>query len=38
MKDELGGKIITQFAALGPKMCSCLKYSNNENKKTKGTK
>ena len=38
MKDELGGKIMTQFAALGPKTYSYLTNNNDEDKKTKTTK
>ena len=34
-KDELGEKIITDFAALGPKSYSYLTDNNNINKKTK---
>ena len=33
MKDELGGKIMTGFAALGPKACSYLTDDNDENEK-----
>ena len=33
MKDELGGKIMTGFAALGPKTCSYLTDDNDENEK-----
>ena len=38
MKDELGGKIITEFATLRPKTYSFLTYNGKEDKKTKGTK
>ena len=38
MKDELGGKIMTDFAPLKPKICSYLTDDNDENKKAKGTK
>ena len=38
MKDELGGKILTQFAALIPKTYSFLTNNNDENKKPKDTK
>ena len=38
MKDELGGKIITQFVALRPKTYSYLTDHCKENKKAKGTK
>ena len=34
-KDELGKKIITDFAALGPKSYSYLTDNNNINKKAK---
>ena len=37
-KDELGGKIITKFVALGPKAYSYLDDDGNDHKKTKGTK
>ena len=37
MKDELGGKIMTEFAALGPKTYSYL-MDDKSNKKAKGTK
>ena len=37
MENDLGGKIMVKFAALRPKACSSL-TSNNEEKKTKGTK
>ena len=37
-KDELGGKIITEFAALIPKAYSYLDDDGNEHKKSKGTK
>ena len=38
MKDELGGKIITEFVALRPKTYSYLTDDCKEDKKTKGTK
>ena len=38
MKDELGGKIMTQFVALRPKTYSCLTDDCKEDKKAKGTK
>ena len=38
MKDELGGKIITEFVALGPKTYSYLTDDFKEDKKAKGTK
>ena len=38
MKDELGGKIMTEFAALRPKTYSCLMDDANSDKKAKGTK
>ena len=38
MKDELGGKIITEFVALRPKTYSFLTDDGNEDKKAKGTK
>ena len=38
MKDELGGKIITEFVALRPKTCSYLTDACKEDKKAKGTK
>ena len=37
-KDELGGKIITEFVALRPKTYSYLDDNYNEHKKAKGTK
>ena len=37
MKDELGGKIITQFVTLRPKTYSCLTDDGKEDKKAKGT-
>ena len=37
-KDELGGKIITEFVALRPKAYSYLDDDCNEHKKSKGTK
>ena len=38
MKDELGGKIMTKFAALRPKTYSYLMDDGNSDKKAKGTK
>ena len=38
MKDELGGKIMTEPAALRPKTYSYVTGDNDENKKVKGTK
>ena len=38
MKDELGGKIITEFVTLRPKTYSFLIDDGKENKKAKGTK
>ena len=38
MKDELGGKIMTEFVALRPKTYSYLTDDFKEDKKTKGTK
>ena len=38
MKDELGGKIMTEFAALRPKTYSYLMNDDSEAKKAKGTK
>ena len=38
MKDELGGRIITEFVALRPKTYSYLTDDCKEDKKTKGTK
>ena len=38
MKDELGGKIITEFVNLRPKTYSCLTDDSKEDKKVKGTK
>ena len=38
MKDELGGKIMTEFVALRPKTYSYLMDDDSESKKAKGTK
>ena len=38
MKDESGGKIMTEFVALGPKLCSYKKLDGSEDKKCKGIK
>ena len=38
MKDELGGKIITEFVTLRPKTYSYLTDDDKEDKKAKGTK
>ena len=38
MKNELGGKIMTEFAALWPKTYSYLMDDDNNDKKSKGTK
>ena len=38
MKDELGGKIMKEFVALGPKFCSYKKLDGSEDKKCKGIK
>ena len=38
MKDELGGKIMTEFVALRPKAYAYLDDDGNEHKKSKGTK
>ena len=38
MKDELGGKIMIEFVAPGPKTYSYLTEDDNDVKKTKGTK
>ena len=38
MKDELGGKVMIEFATLGPKTYMYLIYESDENKKAKETK
>ena len=38
MKDELGGKIMTEFVALRPKLYSYKKLNGSEDKKCKGIK
>ena len=38
MKDELGGKILTEFALLRPKMYSYFTDNDNDDKKAKVTK
>ena len=38
MKDELGGKIMTEFVALRPKLYSYKKLDSSEDKKCKGIK
>ena len=38
MKDELGGKIVTEFAALRPKTFSYLMDDGKSDEKAKGTK
>ena len=38
MKDELGGKIMTEFVALRPKLYACRKPDGKENKRCKGIK
>ena len=38
MKDELGGRVITEFVALRPKTYSYLTHDFKEDKKAKGTK
>ena len=38
MKDELGGQVMKEFAGLRAKAYSCLKDSNDEDKKAKDTK
>ena len=38
MKDELGGKIMTEFVALRPKLYSYIKVDGSEDKKCKGIK
>ena len=36
MKDELGGKIMADFATWRPKTCNYITDENDKNKKTKG--
>ena len=38
IKDELGGKIITEFVALREKAYACLLEDGSEHKKAKGTR
>ena len=38
MKDELVGKIMTEFAALRPKTCTYLMDDGNSDKNAEGTK
>ena len=38
MKDELGGKIMTEFVALGPKLYAYKKLDGTEEKRCKGIK
>ena len=38
MKDELGGRIMTEFVALRPRIYSYLMDDDNETKKANGTK
>ena len=38
MKDELGGKIMTEFVALRPETCSYLMCDGDNGKKAKETK
>ena len=38
MEDELGGKIMTEFVALRPKLCSYKKLDGSEDKKCNGIK
>ena len=37
-KDELGGKVITEFITLREKVYACLKEDGSEHKRAKGTK
>ena len=38
MRDELGGKVMTEFVALRPKTYSSLMHDGNSDRKAKGTK